>query len=329
MYCTTVATRHIKSLKLSCINESCQWVGELGSLETHLKTCEYATILCTNECNHKDQIRRKDLDDHLTNDCPRRQYECPHCQKTGEHQERTTTHLDTCSKVKVRCPNVRCTFVIPRDSINLHRFDCNYQYESCKYATVGCKQMLLRKNLKEHEEDYQLHFQVTTDKVLELTNLMKPMKQPLIKFKVTEFQQLKNSRFYSQPFFSFSNGYKMCINIGATGTHVSVFACLMKGPNDDSLSWPFTGVVTFELLNQLEDKNHHKKTTTFPAEGESSQRVMCRERGLGRGHPKFISHADLDYNAYKNTQYLKHDTLVFSVVSVEVPDYKPWLECTD
>ena len=42
-------------------------------------------------------------------------------------------------------------------------------------------------------------------------------------------------------------------NDEAKGTHVSVFACLMKGDNDDSLFWPFTGTVTIELLNQLEE----------------------------------------------------------------------------
>ncbi len=100
----------------------------------------------------------------------------------------------------------------------------------------------------------------------------------------------------------------------------------MKGDNDDSLSWPFTGTVTIELLNQLEDKNHHKKTTTFPADREASQRVVDGERGTGRGH-KHIFHRDLHYNADNNTQYLKDDTLVFRV-SVQVPDYKPWLEPT-
>ncbi len=99
----------------------------------------------------------------------------------------------------------------------------------------------------------------------------------------------------------------------------------MKGDNDDSLSWPFTGTVTVELLNQLEDKNHYKETTTFRADKVESQRVVGSERGGGYGRPHFISHSDLDYNASKNTQYLKDDTLVFRV-SVQVPDYKPWLE---
>ena len=38
---------------------------------------------------------------------------------------------------------------------------------------------------------------------------------------------------------------------------VSMFAFLLKGENDDYLPWPFTGTVTVELLNQLEDKKFH------------------------------------------------------------------------
>ena len=50
--------------------------------------------------------------------------------------------------------------------------------------------------------------------------------------------------------------YKQKIGDGE-GTQVTVAACLMKGDNDDSLTWPFTGIVTIELLNQLENKNYH------------------------------------------------------------------------
>ncbi len=312
---------------MCCTSESCQWVGELGSLETHLKTCEYATIPCTNECKQDDQIQRKDLDHHLTNDCPRRKYKCPHCQKTGEHQERTTTHLETCPKVEVPCPNELCSIIIPRDKYISHLSACSYQRVRCKYAAVGCQQLPQRKNLKLHEENYQLHLRVTTDKVLELTKLLK---QPLIKFKVTELQQRKlNSPFYSQPFFTFRNGYKIYISVHAQIAQVSIVAFLMKGENDDSLSWPFTGTVSIELLNQLEDKNHHKETITFPADCASSQRVVDRHAArTGYGWPKFISRSDLDYKQDTNTQYLIDDTLVFSVY-VQVPSYKPWLECTD
>ena len=81
------------------------------------------------------------------------------------------------------------------------------------------------------------------------------------------------------------------------GTHVSVYAYLMRGENDDHLPWPFTGTVTFELLNQLEDDNHHSNTMTFPHDDELSQRVVAIERAsVGYGLPCYIPHIDLGYN---------------------------------
>ena len=74
----------------------------------------------------------------------------------------------------------------------------------------------------------------------------------------------------------------MCINVDANGcldhtdTYVSVFACLMKGRNDDNLPWPFTGEVTVTLLNQLEDENHHSDTVTFPEDSDEANERMMR-----------------------------------------------------
>ncbi len=230
---------------------------------------------------------------------------------------------------------------------------CGYEPVSCKYAKVGCKVRPPRRDLKVHEENDQLHIRVTTEKVLELTKkvalienkarmdiakvnsqLLKSTSTVPRTIKLTNYLKYKsdNDLFYSPSFYTSYTGYKMCLKVAANGlgtcegTHVSVFSYIMKGDNDDSLSWPFPGIVTYELLNQLEDKNHYKMRLTFPADNACSRRVVDRERSIqAYGQQKFISHADLDYNASKNTQYLKDDTLVFRV-SVQVPDYKSWLE---
>ena len=99
----------------------------------------------------------------------------------------------------------------------------------------------------------------------------------------------------------------------------------MKGKNDNFLPWPFTGKVTFKLLNQLEDKSHYSKVVMFTSDDEYS-RVMNKERSSdGLGRPRYISHSDLGYNAVKNCQYLKDDCLVFKI-SVDVQNSPtPWL----
>ncbi len=148
-------------------------------------------------------------------------------------------------------------------------------------------------------------------------------------FKVTRFQCKKDDEdeFPSPLFYTSPNGYHMKIEVdangygGGEGSHVSVFVYIIKCEYDDELNWPFVGKVTVELLNQLEDKNHHSMVVPFTPEYNTNA------GGIGRGYSKYIHHSQLSRDSASNTQYLKDDTLYFRI-SVEVSDHKPWLECT-
>ena len=102
------------------------------------------------------------------------------------------------------------------------------------------------------------------------------------------------------------------------GTHVSAYAAILHGKYDTELKWPFIGEITFTLLNQLEDKNHHQMTTEVTA----TENMQVEGNW---GYPQFIPYSELGYDPVKNTQYFKDDTLYFRM-SVEVADHKPWLE---
>ena len=127
----------------------------------------------------------------------------------------------------------------------------------------------------------------------------------------------------------------MCIRVDANGngdgenTHVSVFAYLMKGRNDDNLSWPFTGEVTITLLNQLANRNHYPRTTSFLQDSGIGRRVVNDEiAATGYGWHKFISHNQLGYYPAKICQYLKNDSLYIQI-DVEIPEpVKHWLICS-
>ena len=70
--------------------------------------------------------------------------------------------------------------------------------------------------------------------------------------------------YYSAPFYSASNDYKIQLNVHVVanghskckGTHVTMFVYLMKGINDETLKWPFTAEISIRLLNWREDKGH-------------------------------------------------------------------------
>ena len=147
---------------------------------------------------------------------------------------------------------------------------------------------------------------------------------------VTNFTDYKklNAEYYSAPFYSSSNGYKMQLAIFANGvgkcesTHVSVFVYLMKGANDSRLKWPFTGDISIHLLNWREDDGHVKDIIPFDDNASlmSRSKVIEGERAPNAfGYSKFIPHNELDYNHSNNTEYVSSDTLCFLIGNVSIP----------
>ena len=141
---------------------------------------------------------------------------------------------------------------------------------------------------------------------------------------MTEFKSKKKNDvvWYSPPFYTHTHGYRMFITVDANGngdgkgTHLSVFACLMQGPCDDDLLWPFQGTITIQLLNQLEDGNHHTRTINFTGTADPTviNSATSGERaGTGFGIDTFLPHTQLNLDSKGNCQYLKDDQLKFRV----------------
>ena len=151
-----------------------------------------------------------------------------------------------------------------------------------------------------------LHFRVITVESLSEPGVL-PTELTMINF---EQHKMDCDCWYSPPFYTHPQGFKMSLRVYANGsskakgTHVSVFAYLMRGEFDDHLKWPFRGHVTVALLNQLEDNNH----TTYTI-GKMKAGRMGDGESIGWGYHTFIAHADLNYNPAKSCQYLKYDCL--------------------
>lgn len=146
-----------------------------------------------------------------------------------------------------------------------------------------------------------------------------------VTFNLTDFKTLFESGtdWVSPPFRSSRDGYRLCLVVNCKGSagFVSVYACLMQGDCDDSLSWPFRGEITVQLLNQLSDRHHATGTIRFTEFTPLS--YATREYGPGHkpkgwGQQKFIGHHELDYNDVKKRQYLLRDNLCFRISRVEV-----------
>ena len=115
----------------------------------------------------------------------------------------------------------------------------------------------------------------------------------------------------------------MCINVDANGfgdgenTHVSVFAYLKPGPNDDNLQWPFRGSVDISLLNQRSAQHHINKTIPFnDSDDDVTGRVVSGTVAKSGSGYDFIPHTELQYNKLSGTEYLTNDTLHFRINQV-------------
>ena len=163
----------------------------------------------------------------------------------------------------------------------------------------------------------QVDFEKTMQKQKQDTRLMH-LHMGLLPFEIEmpKFSQHKgnNDQWHSPPFYTYPQGYKMCLRVDANGfddgkgTHISVFACLMQGDFDDHLKWPFRGNITVGLLDQQGEEQY---TMAIHYTGLESRRyagrVTDRKIGDGWGFTTFIRHTELVH------QYVKKDCLCFRV----------------
>ena len=93
---------------------------------------------------------------------------------------------------------------------------------------------------------------------------------------------------------------------------------MMQGPFDDYLKWPFRGDITIQIVNQVGDYDHVENIVDYDdkVSDKAAGRMTDKERGVGRGHQKFLACDKLQYNAERQTQYLKDNTLHIRVMKV-------------
>ena len=144
--------------------------------------------------------------------------------------------------------------------------------------------------------------------------------------KMSEYTKKKSGKvhWYSEPFFTHHQGYKMYLEINANGLgdkkdYMSVSLYLMKGPYDDQLKWPLKGHCEVKLLNQISNSEHHLGSGA--CNGQKINNLLYAAI-IGTDIYRliwcsacFISHDRL-HKITPTCQYIKDDSVFFQV------DYK-------
>jgi hypothetical protein len=132
--------------------------------------------------------------------------------------------------------------------------------------------------------------------------------------------QKSGEKWLSLPFYTHAQGYRMCLKVypgghsTSAGTDMSLYVCIMKGPYDNKLKWPFIGTVVIKLLDLAQDKEHIIRTVSFhkTVTREYSGQVTNGEMSGGWGILKFASLNDLA------PKFLWNDSLQIAIDKVQL-----------
>ena len=231
---------------------------------------------------------------------------------------------DECPLTTINCDfhHVGCAVKLPREDMPEHLREkllthilaTSHAKQQDKITSQEADIRLLKAKITELEPMQQL---LKTAPPIVNSRPLAPLEPPVLT--MTNFQQHKrdDSCWFSPPVYTHHQGYKICLKVNANvcgtdkGIHVSVYVCLMRGEFEDSLKWPFCGVISYQLLDQA-NGDHKTDTNTYDdkAPNVSCARVTKGERGVGRGNSQFIAHTELE------PKYLQNNTLLFQIYKV-------------
>ena len=344
----------LDAFRVHCTNkeQGCQWEGELGQLDNHLnykppeekqlEGCQFSKIKCF-YCS--ELFLRSKIQVHQRDQCQRRPFSCEYCKDyDSNYEDVTTNHWPVCDHYLIPCPN-KCGFNFQHQTFESHiATECPLTIVDCDFQHVGCEVRLLRKDMPAHlvkslvihlslqaasykrdmkrldDENKQLKHQIAKlTRDLQMQKICTPICP--VEITMTNFEQkrISNNSWCSAPFYTYTKGYKMYLNVQANGgvrsgkgTYVSVKVALMKGEFDDELEWSFQGKINVQLLKQERDSGgRYGRTIDFSGStsvGEAGQRVIDGDVSkIRHGFSDFISHSQL------RAKYLNNDCITFYI----------------
>ena len=152
---------------LSCPNNCGMKIIFREDMEAHKIACSLEEIECPNDCSKI--LQRQFMGNHIEMECLRRQIDCQYCQLSGEYHLIEGQHKEECPKLPMCCPNECDAGNIPREDMEDHRQSCPLEVIECEYCTVGCLDIVVRKDQHVHEKEKMKEHLVLTKSELFLT----------------------------------------------------------------------------------------------------------------------------------------------------------------
>ena len=170
---TIILKQIIGNYKVCCLNFSCEWEGTLSKLKNHITSeCEYQAIKCPNKgCELI--LLKKDLNSHLVRclfDETFIKISCNFCKKEIKKNE-IENHIINCPEVIINCEK-NCGNKIKRKDLEYHKTKCPEIILKCKYWDYGCKKLIKRKYMNDHEKlELNNHYNLIKNRLNSVQNI--------------------------------------------------------------------------------------------------------------------------------------------------------------
>ena len=164
---------------LSCPNDCGISDIPREDMSDHRKRCPLEEVECPNvEC--LGSIQRQYLQNHIENECQFRKITCLYCQIVDKQHYIEGLHIKLCPKFPSVCPNKCEAEAILREDMKTHKMECPLEMIQCRYHNVGCKTMLARKDLPQHnQEKMEEHLSFTMSELVSTKDKLASTEQEL------------------------------------------------------------------------------------------------------------------------------------------------------
>jgi len=160
-----VETDSSKQVKCPYNERGCYGMFCKNDLQGHIEHCGFSITSCplSPSCN---KLLKKDLSEHLTNQCPLRRTSCVLCKSQLAFND-MRIHLESSCPV-IRCAN-GCGSVLLKNDISNHELECPCSPIDCEYKDFGCDAKIPKIDAKRHNaENIDFHMSLMCKKMFRL-----------------------------------------------------------------------------------------------------------------------------------------------------------------
>ena len=143
----------IASLLVYCSlkGRGCDWSGTLKQLDSHLDNCQYVDTKCPLNCQQA--IPKNKVEQHVREECVKREHVCQHCNFKATYEEVVEKHLSECKYIPLQCPNF-CGVTCEREVMEDHMKICRLETINCGFMDMGCGETFHQEDEEEHARQF-------------------------------------------------------------------------------------------------------------------------------------------------------------------------------